>query len=158
MNSSPSVNESGNLHRVTGFGDSILATMLSASPKLTGSWPLSAGISFIFPTASNSRLGRTKWQLVRTGEAIANLAIVVFTVEGVDTILRQGGTSSIFTLAPNSPAQIEQTTTCPLDCELKRCHAIFTSASDPRSQEIMLTVFPHNGGTRWRVDWRAKLR
>src|SRR5271163_5124726 len=56
MNSSPYVNQSGNLHRVTGFGDTILATLLSPSPKLAGPWLLGAGPSFIFPTASNSRL------------------------------------------------------------------------------------------------------
>jgi hypothetical protein len=34
MNSTPYVNETGHLHRVTGFGDTILATLISASPKL----------------------------------------------------------------------------------------------------------------------------
>jgi hypothetical protein len=67
MNSSPYVNSSGNLHRVTGFGDTILATMLSPSPKLVGPWLLGAGPSFIFPTASNSRLGQNKWQLGPAG-------------------------------------------------------------------------------------------
>jgi len=67
MNSSPYVNSSGNLHRVTGFGDTILATMISPSPKLAGPWLLGAGPSFIFPTASNSRLGRNKWQLGPAG-------------------------------------------------------------------------------------------
>jgi hypothetical protein len=67
MNSSPYVNESGNLHRVTGFGDTILATLLSPSPKLVGRWLLGAGPSFIFPTASNSRLGQNKWQLGPAG-------------------------------------------------------------------------------------------
>ena len=36
MNSTPYVNESGHLHRVTGFGDTILATLFSPSPKLAG--------------------------------------------------------------------------------------------------------------------------
>lgn len=67
MNSSPYVNETGNLHRVTGFGDTILATMLSPSPKLAGPWLLGAGPSFILPTASNSRLGQNKWQLGPSG-------------------------------------------------------------------------------------------
>jgi len=67
MNSSPYVNSSGNLHRVTGFGDTILATMISPSPKLAGPWLLGAGPSFIFPTASNSRLGQNKWQLGPAG-------------------------------------------------------------------------------------------
>ena len=49
MNSSPYVNRSGHLHRVTGFGDTILATLISPSPKLAGPWLLGAGPSFIFP-------------------------------------------------------------------------------------------------------------
>ena len=60
MNSTPYVNESSHLHRVTGFGDTILATLLSPSPKLAGPWLLGAGPSFIFPTATNSRLGQNK--------------------------------------------------------------------------------------------------
>ena len=48
---------------VSGFGDTILATLLSPSPRLAGPWLLGAGPSFIFPTASNSRLGQNKWQL-----------------------------------------------------------------------------------------------
>src|SRR5216684_2591498 len=67
MNSTPYVNESGHLHRVTGFGDTILATMISPSPKLAGSWLLGAGPSFIFPTASNSRLGQNKWEIGPAG-------------------------------------------------------------------------------------------
>ncbi len=67
MNSSPYVNESGNLHRVTGFGDTIFATMLSPSPKLAGPWLLALGPTFIFPTASNSRLGQNKWQIGPAG-------------------------------------------------------------------------------------------
>jgi hypothetical protein len=67
MNSAPYVNASGNLHRVTGFGDTILATLLSPSPKLAGPWLLGAGPSFIFPTASNSRLGQNKRQIGPAG-------------------------------------------------------------------------------------------
>ena len=67
MNSSPYVNESGNFHRVTGFGETILATLLSPSPKLAGPWLLGAGPSFIFSTASNWRLGQNKWQLGPAG-------------------------------------------------------------------------------------------
>jgi len=67
MNSTPYVSESGNLHRVTGFGDTILATLLSPSPKLAGPWLLGAGPSFIFPSASNSRLGQNKWQIGPAG-------------------------------------------------------------------------------------------
>jgi hypothetical protein len=67
FNSTPYVNESGNLHRVTGCGDTILATLLSPSPKLAGPWLFGAGPSFIFPTASNSRLGQNKWQIGPAG-------------------------------------------------------------------------------------------
>jgi hypothetical protein len=67
MNSTPYVNKSGNLHRVTGFGDTILATLISPSPKLAGPWLIGAGPSFIFPTASNSRLGQNKWQIGPAG-------------------------------------------------------------------------------------------
>ena len=67
MNSTPYVNESLHLHRVTGFGDTIVASLLSPSPNLAGPWPLGAGPSFIFPTASNSRLGQNKWQLGPAG-------------------------------------------------------------------------------------------
>jgi hypothetical protein len=67
MNSTPYVNKSGNLHRVTGFGDTILATILSPSPKVAGPWLFGAGPSFIFPTASNSRLGQNKWQIGPAG-------------------------------------------------------------------------------------------
>jgi hypothetical protein len=67
MNSTPYVYKSGNLHRVTGFGDTIVATLISPSPKLGGPWLIGAGPSFIFPTASNSRLGQNKWQIGPAG-------------------------------------------------------------------------------------------
>ncbi len=67
FNSSPYQNQSGNLHRVTGFGDTIFASLLSPSPKLAGPWLLGLGPSFIFPTASNSRLGQNKWQIGPAG-------------------------------------------------------------------------------------------
>jgi hypothetical protein len=62
MNSTPYVNASGNLHHVIGFGDTIVATLISPSPELAGPWLLGLGPSFIFPTARNSRLGQNKWQ------------------------------------------------------------------------------------------------
>ena len=65
--STPYINRTGNLHRVAGFGDSIFVTMLSPSEKLVGDWLLAAGPTFIFPTASNSRLGQNKWQLGPAG-------------------------------------------------------------------------------------------
>jgi len=67
LNSAPYINKSGNLHRVTGFGESIFATMLSPTSKLTGNWLLAAGPTFIFLSASNSRLGQDKWQLGPAG-------------------------------------------------------------------------------------------
>src|SRR5271157_5002125 len=67
MNSTPYVNNSGNLHRVTGFGDTILATLLSPSPKLAGPWLLGAGPTFIFPTATTTNVGQKKWQLGPAG-------------------------------------------------------------------------------------------
>jgi hypothetical protein len=67
FNSTPYVNQSGNLHRVTGFGDTALVELLSPSPRLAGPWLVGAGPTFIFPTASNSRLGQNKWQIGPTG-------------------------------------------------------------------------------------------
>ena len=63
FNSTTYVNKSGNLHRVTGFGDTVLVELLSPSPKVAGPWLFGAGPTFIFPTASNSRLGQNKWQI-----------------------------------------------------------------------------------------------
>src|SRR3984957_11627665 len=67
FNSTPYVNRSGNLHRVTGFGDTVLVELLSPGPRLAGPWLLGAGPTFIFPTASNLRLGQNKWQIGPTG-------------------------------------------------------------------------------------------
>ena len=68
LNSNPYINpKSGNLHRVTGFGDTVLVTMLSPTERLAGRWLLAAGPTFIFPTATNSRLGQNKWQMGPAG-------------------------------------------------------------------------------------------
>lgn len=67
FNSTPYVNKSGNLHRVAGFGDTVLVELLSPSPRLAGRWLLGAGPTFVFPTASNSWLGQNKWQIGPTG-------------------------------------------------------------------------------------------
>jgi hypothetical protein len=67
LNSSPYVNKAGNFHRVSGFGDTIFVTMLSPTDKLVGNWLLAAGPTFIFPTASNLRLGQNKWQIGPSG-------------------------------------------------------------------------------------------
>ena len=42
LNSTPYLNESGNLHRVTGFGDTVLVSMLSPTDLLVGNWLLEA--------------------------------------------------------------------------------------------------------------------
>src|SRR5258708_30088233 len=67
FNSTPYVNKSGNLHRVTGFGDTVLVELLSPSSKIAGPWLVGAGPTFIFPTATNCRLGQNKWQIGPTG-------------------------------------------------------------------------------------------
>jgi hypothetical protein len=67
LNSTPYINNSGNLHRLTGFGDTAFVTMLSPTDRLVGNWLLAAGPTFIFPTASSSRLGQDKWQLGPAG-------------------------------------------------------------------------------------------
>ena len=51
------------IYQATGFGDTILATLLSPSPKLAGPWLLGAGPTFIFPTATTTNVGQKKWQL-----------------------------------------------------------------------------------------------
>jgi hypothetical protein len=67
LNSNPYINQSGNFHRVTGFGDTVFVTLLSPSDNLVGNWLLGVGPTFIFPTASNTRLGQNKWQMGPAG-------------------------------------------------------------------------------------------
>jgi len=68
LNSTPYINtQSGNIHRVTGFGDTVFVTMLSPTENLVGRRLLAAGPTFIFPTATNSRLGQNKWQIGPAG-------------------------------------------------------------------------------------------
>jgi hypothetical protein len=68
FNSTPYINaKSGNIHRVTGFGDTVFVTMLSPTDKLVGRWLLAAGPTFIFPTATNTRLGQDRWQIGPAG-------------------------------------------------------------------------------------------
>src|ERR1700690_2343817 len=43
VNSVPAVTSTGGIYQATGFGDTILATLLSPSPKLAGPWLLGAG-------------------------------------------------------------------------------------------------------------------
>jgi hypothetical protein len=67
LNSNPYINRSGNFHRVTVFGDTVFVTLLSPSDDLVGNWLLGVGPTFIFPTASNTRLGQYKWQMGPAG-------------------------------------------------------------------------------------------
>lgn len=67
LNSNSYLNQSGNLHRVTGFGDTVLVSMLSPTDRLVRNWLIPAGPIFIFPTATNTRLGQNKWQLGPAG-------------------------------------------------------------------------------------------
>jgi hypothetical protein len=67
LNSNPYINRSGNLHRVTGFGDTVFVTLLSPSDKLVGNWLFGVLPTFIFPTAFNTRLGQNKWQMGPAG-------------------------------------------------------------------------------------------
>lgn len=55
--------KSGNLHRVTGLGDTVFVSPLSPNDNLTGNWLLGVGPTFIFATAANSRLGQNKGQM-----------------------------------------------------------------------------------------------
>jgi len=63
VNSVPVPTRTGRIYQATGFGDTILATLLSPSPRLTGPWLLAAGPTFIFPTATTTNVGQKKWQL-----------------------------------------------------------------------------------------------
>jgi hypothetical protein len=46
----------------TGFGDMILAEMISPAPSIAGNWLLGAGPTFTFPTASTDFTGQGMWQ------------------------------------------------------------------------------------------------
>jgi hypothetical protein len=63
VNSVPVPTRTGVVYQATGFGDTILATLLSPSPKLAGPWLLGAGPTFIFPTGTTTNVGQKKWQL-----------------------------------------------------------------------------------------------
>jgi hypothetical protein len=65
FNSVPSLesDQPRNIERTTGFGDTILAEMVSPSPNLVGNWMFGLGPSFIFPTASSDDTGQGKWQV-----------------------------------------------------------------------------------------------
>jgi hypothetical protein len=67
VNSVPVPTSRGDIYQATGFGDTILATLLSPSPKLAGPWLLGAGPAFIFPTATTTNVGQKKWQFGPAG-------------------------------------------------------------------------------------------
>jgi len=59
----PDPHHPGDIKRTTGFGDTILMEMFSASPNLVGNWLVGLGPTFIFPTASSDYTGQGKWQV-----------------------------------------------------------------------------------------------
>jgi hypothetical protein len=63
VNSTPFQDQTGKSDRATGFGDTVLALAVSPSRKLVGNWLLAAGPTFIFPTATDPRIGQDKWQV-----------------------------------------------------------------------------------------------
>jgi hypothetical protein len=63
FNSTPFQEQAGQSNRVTGFGDTAVALALSPGHRLVGNWLLAAGPTFIFPTATDSRIGQDKWQV-----------------------------------------------------------------------------------------------
>jgi hypothetical protein len=63
FSTTPFLDQTGQDKHVTVFGDTVLALALSPGPKLVGNWLLAVGPSFIFPTATNSLIGESKWQV-----------------------------------------------------------------------------------------------
>jgi len=59
----PRNDQSLDIERTTGVGDTILAEMISPSPDLVGNWMFGLGPTFIFPTASSDHTGQGKWQV-----------------------------------------------------------------------------------------------
>jgi len=62
FSSAPYQDGSGQVRRMTGFGETVLAFAVSPGPAVVGHWLLAAGPTFIFPTATESLLGQNKWQ------------------------------------------------------------------------------------------------
>lgn len=58
----PKSDQPQGIERTTGFGDTMLAEMVSPSPNLVGHWMFGLGPTFIFPTASSDYTGQGKWQ------------------------------------------------------------------------------------------------
>ena len=63
FNTTPFQDQTGKDMRVTAFGDTTLALAVSPGHRLVGNWLLAAGPTFIFPTATDSRIGQDKWQV-----------------------------------------------------------------------------------------------
>jgi hypothetical protein len=63
FNTTPFQDQTGKDMRVTAFGDTTLALAVSPGHRLVGNWLLAAGPTFIFPTATDSRIGQNKWQV-----------------------------------------------------------------------------------------------
>ena len=63
FNTTPFRDQGGQANRMTAFGDTAVALALSPGHRLVGNWLLAAGPTFIFPTATDSRIGQDKWQV-----------------------------------------------------------------------------------------------
>jgi hypothetical protein len=63
FNTTPFQDQGGQGNRMTAFGDTAVALALSPGHRLVGNWLLAAGPTFIFPTATDSRIGQNKWQV-----------------------------------------------------------------------------------------------
>ena len=61
FNSVPYLDQTRQIQRTTGFGDTIFAAALSPRTTVVGSWLLALGPTFIFPTGG-TELGQKKWQ------------------------------------------------------------------------------------------------
>jgi hypothetical protein len=63
FNITPFQDQGGQANRMTAFGDTAVALALSPGHRLVGNWLFAAGPTFIFPTATDSRIGQNKWQV-----------------------------------------------------------------------------------------------
>ncbi|HUN85952.1 MAG TPA: cytochrome c oxidase subunit II [Terracidiphilus sp.] len=62
FSSAPYVTSAQRERRVTGFGDTVFAFALSPGHALVGNRLLATGPTFVFPTATASKLGQSNWQ------------------------------------------------------------------------------------------------
>src|ERR1700730_1995502 len=63
FNTTPFQDQGRQAYRMTAFGDAAVALALSPCHRLVGNWLLAAGPTFIFPPATDSRIGQNKWQV-----------------------------------------------------------------------------------------------